>query len=209
MAPLPDGRLQLGKLTLDRKTRAISLPATLNMREGIQEYLLATEKGKLHECLLFTEISPLNLNVALKLLRYQESPELFEILDEQEYPTGKFHQVPEDQKAAARLSLTLQWEKDGKTVSYPLNRLLYHSVLEKPMPADEPWLYTGSYLLNGKFAAAHYGDIIAIHTNQPSLINFPGKDRLNDEVWIPHQKLLPPLGTPLTLIITPFNNSKP
>lgn len=200
---LPNGDLQLGKITISPKKREIHLPATINDSSDLLEYLLVQEKGKTHEALLLTEASALHLNIALKLLKFPESPQLFEIVDQDYNPTGKFPEVPEATKKAAQLALHVTWQQDGTTKTHPISDLIYHQVLEKKMPPS-PWLYTGSYLHEGKFKAEVAGDLIAIYTAQPAIINFLGDDRTNDDVWIVHPKNTPPVGTPVTLILKPF-----
>ena len=67
----------------------------------------------------------------------------------------------------------------------------------------------GSEFNDGKFAPEASGDIIAIFTTNSALIVYPGKDDDNDEVWTPYPKRVPAAGTEVTVIITPFSNSKP
>ena len=71
---------QVGKVTLNKETREISMPAHTNITdpETIIEYLLVHFNGeKIHESLLTTEADPTHINIAFKLLDYQESLELF------------------------------------------------------------------------------------------------------------------------------------
>ena len=63
--------------------------------------------------------------------------------------------------------------------------------------------YGGSYLHEGAFAAETTGDVAAIYTSRASLFNYPGKDREDDTVWVPTAKRTPPVGTQVTVTITP------
>jgi hypothetical protein len=45
-------------------------------------------ESKVHESLLRTAINATHLNIAIKLLRYQSSPELFMLRDEEGFPNG-------------------------------------------------------------------------------------------------------------------------
>ncbi len=202
-----DDQLRIGKITLNKNTREISFQAGINMNEGIIEYVLVLTQGKVHEALFLTDISPTNLNIALKLLRYQESPELFEIMDEDFNFTGKFPKVPEEQKKAARIAIEVTWKKEDTSHTVPLNELILHATTEKSMPPG-PWLYTGSYLHEGRYKADIAGDIIAILTSQPAMINYLGKDRENDEVWLPHKKRLPEIESVVTITIKPHSPEK-
>ena len=101
-------RYQIGAVTFDEKTREIRFPARVNMTEGLLEYLIVHQNGKVHEALLSTEISPTHLNLALTLLRYRPSRELVPLPNETGGTSGKFPEVPEDVKAAARVTIEVE-----------------------------------------------------------------------------------------------------
>jgi hypothetical protein len=200
---LGDGKFSMGEITFNQKDRSISFPARVNMIDGLLEYAIVHQSGKIHESLLVTDISPLHLNVALKLLRYQASEELFPILDENWKPTSEYPQVSDEVKAAARVEILLSWKKeDGGMGEASLNDWIYHTVTETTIPAA-PWIYGGSYVHEGVFQAQSTGDIGAIFTANSALFNYPGKDRDLDTVWIPTPKRVPPVGTPVTVTIKP------
>ncbi|NNC87981.1 MAG: hypothetical protein HKN82_05910 [Akkermansiaceae bacterium] len=206
---LGDGRMQVGTVTLKQADRTISFPAEVNMTEGLLEYAIVHQNGKIHESLFHTTTDPFDLNVALKLLRYQPSEELFEIFDDEEGLTGKFPEVSEETRNAARVEILISWKcEDDKKKEASLNDLITYAVTSKPLPAI-PWVYGGSYVANGAFQARSTGDIVAIFTSQPALFNYPGKDRELDDVWIPTPKRVPPVGTPVTITIKPFAPERP
>lgn len=201
---LGDGHYKIGLVTFDRATRQIHFPTELNMVEGLLEYAIVHESGKIHEALLHTKTKPLHINLALKLLRYKGSEELFQILDEDYRPTGKFPEVTEEAKTAARVELLLSWKTaDGTPGKATLNELITNTVTSQPV-TPTPWVYGGSYLHEGSFAAESSGDIAAIFTSRGALFNYPGKDREDDTVWIPTPKRTPPVGTKVTVTIKPL-----
>lgn len=201
---LGGGKYKIGLVTLDKGTRHIWFPAEVNMDEGLLEYAIVHENGKIHESLLHTKTKPLHVNLALKLLRYKGSEELFQILDEDYKPTGKYPVVPEDVKTASRVEVLLSWKgAGGKPRKATLNELITNTATGAPVGAT-PWVYGGSYLHEGAFAAETTGDIAAIYTSRASLFNYPGKDREDDTVWVPTSKRTPPVGTKVTVTITPI-----
>jgi len=70
-------RYSLGNITIDKKKRTISFDATTEITENLIEYVLVNPEGKIHESLFVTKASPTNLNIAFKLLGYQENKSLF------------------------------------------------------------------------------------------------------------------------------------
>lgn len=214
---------QIGKIHLDQNKREIRFGAGVNMTKGLLEYLLVgPQSNKVHEALFISDISPLNLNIAMKLLSIAESPELFEIVDEDYRPTGKFPEVDPKISAAAKVDIVIEWGEGAEKKSHPLNELIHHiewpegdaagaqpqqelelSELKLTTMEKGPWLSTGSYIHEGRFKAEVAGIMMAIYTAQQAIINFPGKDRLLGDVWIPNEKIAPEEGTVVQFIIKP------
>ena len=200
---LGDGNFALGLVKFQQKNRHVSFPAEVNMIEGLLEYAIVHQNGKIHEALLHTKTNPLHVNLALKLLRYEASAELIQILDENYKPTGKYPAVSEATKAAARVEILLSWKKgDGSEGKASLNEWITNTATEAPIPAT-PWVYGGSYFHNKIFQAESSGDIAAIFTSSSALFNYPGTGHMDDEIWIPTPERIPTVGTPVTVTITP------
>lgn len=201
-------RYQIGDVILDEKSREIRFPAQVNMTEGPLEYLIVHHNGKVHEALLTTEISPTHLNLAFSLLRFPASRELHPLPNETGGTSDKFPDVPAAVKAASRVAMDVEWTADGKLRRNPVNEWIQHAVKATSMPAG-PWVYGGSDFYDGKFIAETSGDVAAIFLAQSALLNYPGDDHDNDDVWVPFPKRIPAEGTKVTVIIAPFQNAKP
>ncbi|RYD46275.1 MAG: hypothetical protein EOP85_07780 [Verrucomicrobiaceae bacterium] len=200
---LDETRFQIGQVIFDKKTREIRFPAKVNMTEGLLEFLVVHEKGKLHESLFSTETSPTDLNLALTLLSYKPSKELYPLPNDTGGTSNSFPEVPPGIKFAARVNIDAEWTTEGKTRRLSVNELIQHEVKVTAMPAG-PWVYGGSDFKEGKFIAETSGDIIAIFLSMAALVNYPGEDNADDTVWIPFPKRVPEIGTAVTVIITPY-----
>jgi len=207
MVQLDADRFKIGDVELNRQTRAIRFPAVVNMREGLLEFVIVHEKGKVHESLLRTAINATHLNLALKLLRYQSSPELFMLRDEDGFPNGLMPAVDAKTKAAARVEIRMLW-KDGETEhSATVNECIKNNRNETVMPAG-PWLYGGSAVHEGHYAAEISGDIVAILTSEAAIFNYPGaNNRVGADYgnWYALTKVIPDVGTPVTVEIRPWS----
>lgn len=201
-------RFQVGEVIFDQKTREIRFPTKVNMVEGLLEYLVVHQNGKVHESLLATEVSPTHLNLAFTLLRYSASKELYPLPNETGGVSDKYPEVSADVKAAARVTIEVEWSDEGKVRRVPVNEWIQHAVKSTAMPAG-PWVYGGSDFNDGKFVAETSGDVAAIFLSMAALINYPGVDNSDDTVWTPFPKRVPPEGTAVTVIITPYQNAKP
>jgi hypothetical protein len=205
---LDETRYRIGKVIFDQKSREIRFPAKVNMTEGLLEFLVVHENGKVHESLLSTDISPTHLNLAFTLLRYQASRELYFLPSETGGASEKHPDVPEAVKSAARIRIDIEWNDQGKTRRFPANEWIQHVVKTTAMPAG-PWVYGGSEFHEGTFIAESSGDIAAIFVAQSALINYPGDDNRDDTVWIPFPKRVPEAGTEVTVIIAPYPGINP
>lgn len=197
-----------GRIEIDKKAREIRFPAKVNMTEGLLEFLVVHENGKVHESLLATDISPIQLNLAFTLLNYKASPELYPLPNATGGVSGKFPEVPADLKQAARIRIEFEWQDEGKTRKVAANEWIQHAVKTTETMPSGPWVYGGSGFQDGKFNAEVTGDIVAIFLSQAALVNFPGTDNQDDEVWLPFPKRVPEIGTHVTVIITPFSKTE-
>ncbi len=199
---LDNGMMQIGLVTFDPQTRQVRIPCTVNMAEGQIEYAVVNEKGKIHEALLCTKASPTDVNIACKLLRYVASEELYVIEESPGISSGKYPEVAEATRKAARVNLRVEWTKDGHLQTSRFTDWIIDSTTNKTM-SHEPWVYGGSMMYDGKFLAETTGDIASILVSSTSLFLYAGEDKFNDEVWIPNTRRMPEQGAHVTLIIQP------
>ncbi|MGD7654705.1 MAG: YdjY domain-containing protein [Verrucomicrobiales bacterium] len=204
---IDENRYRVGDVIVNQKTREIAVPCLVNMDEGLLEFLLVHENGKVHESLFVTSVSPTNINLAFTLLGYKPSRHLYPIPDENYRVTDSFPDVPEDVKAAARIAIDVEWIDNGKTKRNPVNDWIQHTRIEKPM-APGPWIYGGSEFYNGKYSPEMSGDIVAIFLALSAPVNYPGKDNRDDTVWVCFADRIPPTGTKATVIFKPYKPSE-
>ena len=182
---------RIGEIEFDAKSREIRFPVTVNMREGGPiEYILVNEKGKVHESIFTTSISPTNLQIAMKLLRFKAgrgdvfnrllAPEVLEKEGGIEADRGD------------SVSFTFQAEGDGKAVP------AYEFVIDgESAEAMKPggWIYTGSVVDEGTFMAEAEGSIIAIYLDELALFNMTRVGADLDDRWGTRTSKIPEIGT--------------
>lgn len=191
--------LRIGKLTLNQQKKEISFTAETASPDTIIEFILCNHFGKIHETLFITEINPLHLNIALKLLNYKPSKELFPIIKNQQR-TNRYHQENVATKAAARFDLFVTHQKK----THHVNDWIYNAKTRKTAE-KMPLIYSGSYLTEGRFEASLTGDIIAILTSQGAVANFSNPGREDDTIWFPNPKKYPKEPTKITLTLKKHN----
>ena len=193
-------RFKLGTLEFDQKTREVFIPAKVNMREGLLEYVLVHESGKVHESLFSTPVKPMELNVVLLLLNWKESKAFFDFSqpDRGGVPVKNAKNPPE-----SLVEIHVAWkDKDGQEQTCRLENWL-HQVEKKAKLTEEPWIYTGSMIsADGVFQAEENGSILALYVDATALLNNPRDGNELDDVWI-NDPAVPEKGTPVTVIFKP------
>ena len=104
---------KLGKLSFNPKTREIWFPCRVNQDEVVLEFAICDEfRGKLHESLLSTKVTPFEIQITMKLLRWQPSGrDIYREFNEQGKPIG----ILKDD-GRGRMAILIRYKgKDGKT----------------------------------------------------------------------------------------------
>lgn len=189
-----ENQYRIGAIELDAVTREIRFPAVVNQEDGTLEYLLVTEMGKVHESLLRTAVSPAQLQVGLKLLRYRAG--LGHLVDHL-WPPGK---APVHEAQGEELELLVSW---AEMPGIPVRRAIQNRSTGKAMD-ETPWIFTGSEVIDGEFQAQAEGSIVAIYRDGFAMINSPHPQALDDENWFPLAGILPPRGAKVWVTICPW-----
>ena len=200
------GVLEIGAIRLDKNASTVTFPAKVNMVDGLLEYILVTSKGPTHESVLATDVSPQNVHMAMLLLgakgmsigKDAPPPERIDA----EY-LAKAPKLEGD-----RIFLTCKWkDAAGKEQTAPIERwLVRREAVAKKKPReitaeDGPWIYTGSFMHEGRFNAEMQGVFGAVVTFPGAIINNPRKGANDDHMWFAKTDAIPPIGTPVEFTI--------
>jgi len=195
---------RIGEIEFDAKTRTIRFPATVNMNEGGPlEYILVNEKGKVHESIFTTSVSPLSLQVAMKLLRYKAGHgDVFnrllapESLDEDGgSATGRGDEV------------IFTFRAEGADEAIPVYAFVIDGESTEAMTPGG-WIYTGSVVEGGIFMAEAEGSIIAIYLDHLALFNMTREGADIDERWGARRSVIPEIGVKGIMTIELYDKKK-
>jgi hypothetical protein len=178
---------EIGLVRLDKTTRTVTFPASVNMEEGLVEYFLVCSNGKIHESVLITEAEPYHIHVAMLLLGAKGAP-----------PLTPEARVAEQQVQGEPFRIHVLWQQHGEAKRLPAERLVFQTADQKPM-TDGPWTYNGSWVFEGTFLAQRERSIVAIITDHDALVNNPRPGHENDELWLVNKQAIPPMGTKMTV----------
>ena len=185
----------LGKITVDKRARTIRFPARVNLAAGRIEYLLVTEKGKTHESLFATNVSPFQLHVAMLLLGASPAREITEHPREQ---LTRDSLKIEPELEGDEVNILVSWKQGDTAQKVHAEEWIYNDLSQAPMTAG-PWIYTGSAIFNNQFLAQADGSIIALVTDRAALINNPRPGHDDDTIWSARSTKVPAVDTPVEI----------
>jgi hypothetical protein len=190
---------ELGTITLDTKARKVTIPGRINMTEGIIEYLAVMDKrGKLHESVLALDVQPSLFQLALILLG----------LEPGEWSPGNpaAQQPPTLAKWGDPVVMWVEWDRAGKAERVLADALVFNRETQKSLEGNR-WHFTGSLFSRNVFAADVTGSLIATWLDLRAILNASAQignpyrgANLGYEV---NSGIIPPLDTPIRLVIEP------
>jgi biopolymer transport protein ExbD len=165
------------------------------------EFFCVTAGGNEHESVLRTRARPSHIHLALLMLGLQPGePVKFSEAAQRWFPP---HGPP--------LHISVEYQKDGHTVSFPANQLMRSVKTKLPMPTLT-WIFAGSRILDdGTYGADPTGYVVSICNFDLCLIDVPALVSSANETleWERNPDTVPPTGTPVTMIIEPAGQSMP
>ncbi len=177
---LGGGFFQVGLVKLDKNSRTVTFPVSLNLRDITVEYAVVHKFGKTHESIFITEARPQDIHVALLLL------------DVKPAMTNTFGADGKARPPGEKVFVEVSWTNDGARVSCALEDLVLNRETQKSLDRGE-WIYNGSNFSEGAFTAQRDGSIISIHIDPDALVNNPRAGRENDDLHVPNAAKLPSL----------------
>lgn len=186
---LEGGRLEVGLVRLDPKARTVTVPAFVNLSEGIVEYILVHSGGKTHESLLRTDAQPRDIHLAMLLLGARGAGTNAVSLD----PDLALHGDP--------ITVEVRWTQGRRARVAAAEELVYDRRLGSALRRGR-WTYTGSRLREDGFGAQADGSIVSLITDPDALVNNPRRGREDDDNWLAKAARLPEFNSPVEVVIT-------
>jgi len=190
------GVLQVGGVTLDKNTKTVSFPATVNMDHGVIEYLLVQTGGKTHESAFATKVDPYHLHLAMLLLGAKVPKQSGSAA-----PPG--YMSMEYLKTAPKLKgdgviIQAHWKDGDKDAVANVEDFIFNDETKAAMTRG-PWIYNGSMISNGVFLAQEDRSIVSLVTDPSALINNTRPGSENNQIWSVLSKKIPKAETPVEI----------
>jgi hypothetical protein len=183
--------------------RRVVVDAYVCLREGQLEEFLCRKFTKEHESILAAEIDARDLHQALILTGVEPGgPAEFE-------PVFKPAHGP-------RIKVTVEYEKEGKTITAPAQNWMREIEKKKPMTAE--WVFAGSKLVPNALDPnkpptylANSGDVISVSNFDCSLLDLSIRSSAENAnlSYEAFTERIPALETKVRVILEPVQNDKP
>lgn len=196
-------------ITVDLEARHVDVAATVVTRDAEWLELLACTAGtREYESILAVNAKPRDIHLALMMLGLKPGAPL------------RFHRKADgsgfDVKPAhgPAVSITLIYEVGGATKTTPANRWIQNQTTGKVM-AGNTWMFTGSRIeeFDGKpvYLADINGSVFSlVNFTDDLLVMKTDMTRDTDEkTWASRASVIPKVGTPVTVRLTPVNDAQP
>lgn len=206
------GRYKIGEVEINAKTREITFPATVNMREGLIEFPVTHINGRVHEAIFTTEVLPIQLQTALLLTNYQPSREAFPLPPEKEVPLGEPMPPPKfpPVNPASHVRVSFSWtDGTGKRTTTRLESVLAFAEMDESKPlveyADQSthWIFTGSTEEMGAEVFDMGGAMVGTRLEKECILNPEPHPKILESVWFVKAETIPELGTPVKIHFEP------
>ena len=190
---LGDERYQVGNIVVDKANSTFTLPGKVLRTDGPLEYLAVKPGGiKEYESLLELDANATEFNLACILIG---------LTIDGVKPSR--YQFDEEEVVGPPVTITVQWERDGKTFDVPIAKLLYLD--GKPVVSDR-WRYTGSFHDPGpdrQYMAELSGSLISFVHDPDSIIDHQFGISIGDYgAATGNTELLPEIGMSLTVTVS-------
>lgn len=192
------GLFAIGQIILNQSNQTVTVPATVNLRAGALEYVLVTDSGKIHESLLRTSVAPYHLQLALLLAGLSPLAATDAIAASAQPPSGVHRPVT----PSAELTIEVTWTIKRRTRSYPVGRFVQDRRARKAIGAGS-WIFTGSRFRDDGFAAQADGSLITLIDDADAIVGSQLPHADDDDNWLAIGEKLPPMDSPVNLILRP------
>jgi len=207
--------LEKNGVHLDLENKLVWVKGRVCILNANLEYVAVGERGAKHEALFVLECKPSALNAALLALGLKPGTN-YKTIEKKPLPpkedviSGKVKPYILIHPEGPQVYLTVEWKgKDGKIIRHDVSELIINLRTRKPLKKCK-WIYFGGRmapLYRGEppvYIADYEQNIISNCYMMPSnhLITIKHKNGLDDTMWWPNTKLLPPKDTPVKFYIS-------
>lgn len=182
-----------GNVQVDTIDRSVTTTGWVNQTEGLVEVLACGLQGKTHESIFVLPVNPMDLQLALLLLGLKG---------------GRTMVLASDPPEGAPVDIFVEWMDEKGPHRARAEEFVLDIRTNEKLP-ETPWTFTGSVTEDGRFKAFFEESLIVTFWDPYAIINLPLEAGSNDDWLFANPEIVPPYGTPITMIVKPASRTKP
>ena len=185
---LPNGDIKFGTAVVRTKEKEIAFPGNFVEGVGVLEVIVARPEGRLHETLLVSPQSGLQLQALLYLTGASNGTRL---------PTAEHRQ-------GDLFDIFVEWtDAQGKPQRQPVETWILDTRTDQPM-RPIGWVFVGSPHKEGRFLADDEGNIVVNYSIASTILDSPDAQSLDDTIHIVNPDVpVPPPSQTVTIVLKP------
>jgi hypothetical protein len=186
---------RLPHVTVDVARKQVRVECEALRCEAPLEFFCVLAGTSEHESVIRTRAKPSDIHTGLLMIGLTPGEPL-------KYSKAANKQFPPH---GPPINITMEFEKNGARVSLPAYKLMRDIRTKQPMPATS-WIFAGSRVMDdGNYAANLTGYVVSIVNFELTLMDVPKLASNANETleWEAVLDLLPPLHSPMTMVIEP------
>jgi hypothetical protein len=199
-----DDASKVGKLPhvdFDARTKQVRVECEMLDCNAPLEFYCCVKGTNDYEAMIRSEVKPSNLHFALLAVGLKPGQPL-------KYSEAAQKWLPPQ---GPPVQITMEYQKDGKTVSDPAWKWMRDVHTKKAAPPFT-WVFTGSRVLpDGKYAADITGYLVSIVNFDLTILDVPQLASSSNETleWERNSDVTPKAGTKVVMILEPVGNNAP
>lgn len=180
--------IQLGSVWVDPAKQELSMSGNVNQVVGLIELLVCGSAGKTHESAFVVQAKPVDIHTGLLLLGLKHGEPM----------PG----IGEGPPLGDSISLEIEWMNGTKLQREPAAKFMYNIKTDKAVQ-NATWIFNGSMVNDGHYMAKMEDSIVATYWDPWAIINIGNEQGGDDECFVINRKTIPPLHTPVRVIMKP------
>ena len=182
---LDNGNLQVGDIIVRVSKGELAFPARFELEEGALEVIIAKPNGRLHETLLVTSCSALQIQTLLYLLHADNGP----------------RQPAKFERRGDIVDIDIEWTNDeGKKLREPIESWIIDNRTKKPMERIG-WVFVGSNVRNGVFQADSEGNIVINWSSGATILDSADRESESDMLHSINTQQAQPKKHPTVIVV--------
>jgi hypothetical protein len=205
-----DHRYRIGQVVVDTAAKVVQVPCRVNMRRGMIEFLAVASEGKLHESVLLAEAEPLHIHLALMLVGLDPGRGA-QYHGDLAPPSGPGVEARVEWYAPSSHGSAPAESPPGSTeavrlCSARLEQFAWDILARRPMP-PVAWLFTGAVPPGRAPRTEEERSVVATFRDPDAVLTNPLPTGADDSVYKANERLIPPVGTRVTLLLRPADST--